>query len=283
MRAFDYVEPQSVEEAVQILAEAGPGARLLAGGTDLLVQLDGGKIQAEKVIFLGNLSELKDLTWNPESGLSVGAGVTLRQIETDSDVRSRYPALAQSSAEIGSLQIRNLATLAGNVCNASPSADTSPALLAYDATVEILGPNGARTIGLEEFWTGPGATSLAEGELVVAIHLPAAAANRAVFYRKLSVRRAMDLAMVGVCVAADRNNGDVSNTRIALGAVGPVCLRATEAEALINSGANDANIVAAARLAEAASSPIDDQRASAAYRRAMVRVLVERGLRQILA
>ena len=283
MRAFDYVEPQSVEEAVQILAEAGPGARLLAGGTDLLVQLDGGKIQAEKVIFLGNLSELKDLTWKPESGLSVGAGVTLRQIETDSDVRSRYPALAQSSAEIGSLQIRNLATLAGNVCNASPSADTSPALLAYDATVEILGPKGARTIGLEEFWTGPGATSLAEGELVVAIHLPAAAANRTVFYRKLSVRRAMDLAMVGVCVAADRNNGDVSNTRIALGAVGPVCLRATEAEALINSGANDANIVAAARLAEDASSPIDDQRASAAYRRAMVRVLVERGLRQILA
>jgi len=281
MHAFDYVEPQTIEEAAQALAAAGAEARLLAGGTDLLVQIESGKLQPQQVIYLGNLVELQEIAWNPATGLTIGAGVTLRQVEQDPEVQARYPALAESARVVGSVQIRNLATLAGNLCNASPSADTSPALLAYDAEVDILGPGGARASSLSDFWTGPGQTSLRPGELVTAIRLPATAAERAWYYRKLSVRRAMDLAMVGVCVTAERANGSVREARIALGAVAPVCLRATEAEALVTGDAPD--IAAAARASEAAASPIDDQRASAAYRRAMVRVLVERGLREALA
>lgn len=280
MHAFDYVEPKSLEEASRALAEAGSGARILAGGTDLLVQMEIGKVHPGTVIYVGNLDEIQGISWDAGNGLRIGAGATLRQVELHPEIRARYPALAASAAEVGSVQIRNLATLAGNLCNASPSADTSPALLAYDAQVETLGPNGSRTIDVTDFWTGPGRTSLASGELVTAIVLPAAAAGRAFFYRKLAVRRAMDLAMVGVCVAANTQNGAATDVRIALGAVAPVCLRAHDAEALIGGGSSDYG--EAARLAEAASSPIDDQRASAAYRRAMVRVLVERGLQQVL-
>src|SRR5439155_15807869 len=139
----------------------------------------------------------------------------------------RYPALNDAGAEVGSVQILNLATLAGNALNASPSADTSPALLAYDAEVEITGRSSTRSVPIGEFWTGPGRSVLQPGELITAIRLPPVPDGTRVYYRKLAVRKAMDLAMVGVCVAA--KNGEV---RIALGAVAPVCMRAAEAEAL---------------------------------------------------
>src|SRR5205823_4267751 len=152
------------------------------------------------------------------------------------------------------VQIRNLATLAGNAANASPSADTSPALLAYDAEVEIAGRGGTRSVPINEFWTGPGGSVLQPGELITAITLPPVPDGTRVFYRKLAVRKAMDLALVGVCVAA--KNGDV---RIALGAVAPVCMRATEAESLARSG-GASSLDAASEAAASAASPISDQR-----------------------
>ncbi|MFN3652051.1 MAG: FAD binding domain-containing protein [Armatimonadota bacterium] len=282
MNSFHYLEPRSIDEAARLLREHGAGARILAGGTDLIVQMETGRRQPETVVYLGRIPELRGIE-TADGGLRIGAGATLRQVENHPVVRERYPSLSRGCAEVGSVQIRNLATLAGNLCNASPSADTSPALLAYDAAVEITGGSaGSRVVPVGDFWTGPGRTVLEPGELVTAIRLPTAPAGRRDFYTKLAVRKAMDLAMVGVCVALVPDGDRAHDVRIALGAVAPVCLRAVDAEAAVERGGAAASDEAAA-LAEAAVSPIDDQRASAAYRREMVRVLTARALRQLLA
>jgi CO/xanthine dehydrogenase FAD-binding subunit len=282
MNPFEYLEPQSVEDAVRLLAEHGSRARLLAGGTDLIIQMEMGRHTPEVVLHPGRISELREITWDPSQGLRIGATATLREVENHPVVRERYPSLAQGAKEVGSVQIRNLATLAGNVCNASPSADTSPALLAYDGSVEIAGSGERRVVALSDFWTGPGRTLLQPGEMVVAVLLPPPPEGQRSFYRKLAVRKAMDLAIVGLCVTLVPAGDGASNVRIAVGAAAPVCFRATEAEAAVEEGGRSA-IDRAASLAEAAASPIDDQRASAAYRREMIRVLTARALNQLLS
>lgn len=283
MNAFDYLEPKSMGEAVRLLTDYNSRARILAGGTDLLIQMEGGRHRPEAVIFVGRIPELRQIAWDPAEGLRIGATATLREVENHPAVTASYPALARGAREVGSVQIRNLATLAGNVCNASPSADTSPALLAYDASVEIVGSHGSsRLVPVSEFWTGPGRTSLKPGEMVASVRLPAPPAGLRSFYYKLAVRKAMDLAMVGITVTLVPAGTGAERVRIALGAVAPVCLRATEAEAAVERG-GAAAIDEAAALAEAAASPIDDQRASAAYRREMVRVLTARALTQLLS
>ena len=282
MNTFEYLEPKSVLDAVRVLSDYAGRARVLAGGTDLIVQMETGRHQPEAVVSLSRIPELRSIE-ERDGELRIGASVTLRQVENHAAVRSHYPALARGASEVGSVQIRNLATLAGNVCNASPSADTAPALLAYDATVEVVGSHGtARVLPVCEFWTGPGRTVLQPGEFVASVRLPAAPEGRRSFYRKLAVRKAMDLAMVGITVCLVPEGDGAREVRIALGAVAPVCLRAHEAEAIIErEGA--AGIEAAAARAEAAVSPIDAQRASAAYRREMVRVLTARALTELLS
>jgi carbon-monoxide dehydrogenase medium subunit len=225
--------------------------------------------------------ELREIAFDQSQGVRIGAGATLREVENHPVIVERYPALSRGAKEVGSVQIRNLATLAGNVCNASPSADTSPALLAYDAEVEILGASGERTLSVSDFWLGPGRTDLRPDELVTAIRLPAPPEGRRSYYYKLAVRKAMDLAMVGLTVALVPVSSGARDVRIALGAVAPVCLRAAEAESAVERG-GAAAIEQAAALAAASVSPIDDQRASAAYRREMVRVLTARALSQLL-
>lgn len=266
-----------------MLTDYGARARVLAGGTDLLVQMETGRHHPEALIYVGRIPELRQITWDSKEGLRIGATASLRQVENHPAVVEHYPALARGAKEVGSVQIRNLATLAGNVCNASPSADTSPALLAYDAEVEIIGHHGAgRTVPIDEFWTGPGRTSLHPGEMVASIRLPAPPTGLRSYYYKLAVRKAMDLAMVGITVALVPANGTARQARIALGAVAPVCLRARDAEAAVERGGRSA-VEEAARLAEEAVAPIDDHRASAAYRREMVRVLATRALTELLA
>lgn len=282
MNAFEYVEPRTAAEAARVLAEQGPRARILAGGTDLIVQMETGRRRPECVVYVGRIPELREITWHDRTGLRIGAAATLREVENHPKVVEIYPALARGAKEVGSVQIRNLATLAGNLCNASPSADTSPALLAYDCEVEITGAaEGTRTVTAEEFWTGPGRTVLQPGEMVAALRLPPPPAGLRSYYYKLAVRKAMDLAMVGITVTAVPDGAAPSDVRIAVGAAAPVCLRVHAAEAAIERrGA--AAIEEAARLAEAAVSPIDDHRASAAYRREMVRVLTTRALNEVL-
>ena len=265
-----------------MLEDRAGRARVLAGGTDLMIQMEAGRHCPEAVLFLGRLPELREIRFDPRDGCTIGAMATLREIELHPAVQERYPVLARGAAEVGSVQIRNLATLGGNMCNASPSADTSPSLLALDAAVRILGPQGERSVPIHEFWTGPGRTALEPGEIVTAVHLPVPHANTRSFYYKLAVRKAMDLAMVGIAISLVPQNGGFSNARIALGAVGPVVLRATEAEQVINSGpVTPERIAEAAQLAMAASKPISDQRASAEYRREMVATLTRRGLQQL--
>jgi carbon-monoxide dehydrogenase medium subunit len=282
MHSFEYLEPNSVADAVRHLTDYGTRARVLAGGTDLLIQMELGKLRPEAVVYLGRIAELRAITVESGGGLRIGAGATLREVENHPNVLTGYPALARGCREVGSVQIRNLGTLAGNACNASPSADTAPALLAYDAQVEIVGPGGAgRVVPIGDFWKGPGSTGLQPGELVTGLKLPAPPAGQRSFYRKLAVRKAMDLAMVGIAVTLVPGAGGAAHVRIALGAVAPTCFRAADAEAAVERGGAGA-IDEAARLAEAACSPIDDQRASAAYRREMVRVLTARALRELL-
>jgi aerobic carbon-monoxide dehydrogenase medium subunit len=282
MHSFEYHQPKSLAEAARILADLGGKGRVLAGGTDLIVQMETGRHRPEALVYVGGIPDLRRIAWSETDGLTIGATATLRDVENHPAVIAHYPALHQGAKEVGSVQIRNLATLAGNVCNAAPSADTSPALLAYDAAVEVVGVEAApRIVGVADFWTGPGITALRPGELVASIRLPAPAPGRRSYYRKLAVRKAMDLAMVGLTVALVPNGGAPRDVRIALGAVAPVCLRATNAEACVERGGASA-IAEAAALAEAAASPIDDQRASAAYRREMVRVLTASALTELL-
>jgi carbon-monoxide dehydrogenase medium subunit len=283
MHEFRFLEPRSIAEACGMLAEHGDRARLLAGGTDLVVQMHAGRHSPDAVIYLGRLPELRGIAFDEQTGLTIGSLATMRELELHPIVRERYPTLARGAAEVGSVQIRNLATLGGNLCNASPSADTSTSLLSLDARVRIAGPNGERTMPVGQFWTGPGRTDLRAGELVRSIHLPVPAAGARGYYYKLAVRKAMDLAMVGIAVSLVRQNGATRDVRIALGAVAPTVIRATEAEQLIAGGAVDAaKIQEAARLAMEAASPISDQRASADYRREMVCQLTSRALTQLL-
>jgi carbon-monoxide dehydrogenase medium subunit len=278
MHSFEYLEPATVADAARTLAEYGTRARVLAGGTDLLIQMQHGRHQPEAVVYLGRIPELQEITPDGAGGLRIGGAATLRQVENYPAVIEQYPALETGAREVGSVQIRNLGTLAGNAANASPSADTAPALLAYDAEVELIGANGAsRTLPIAEFWTGPGQTALHPGEFITTIRLPTPPEGLRSSYRKLAVRKAMDLAMVGIGLAVVSQGDSVTHARIALGAVGPVCFRASDAEAALLAGGRAA-IDEAARLAAAASTPIDDQRASAAYRRVMVQRLVTNGL-----
>jgi CO/xanthine dehydrogenase FAD-binding subunit len=284
MQPFEYLEPKSASDACRMLADRAGRARVLAGGTDLVIQMQAGRHQPEAIIYLGRLPELREIRFDPRQGLTVGAMATMREIELHPAIQERYPTLARGAAEVGSVQIRNLATLGGNMANASPSADTSPSLLVMDAEVRALGPNGERTLPITEFWTGPGRTALEPGEIVVSVRVPVPHENTRSFYYKLAVRKAMDLAMVGVAVTAVPRNGGFDRVRIGLGAVAPVALRATAAEALATGRSlSETAIEQAAQKAMEASQPISDQRASAEYRREMVRVLTARALRQLIA
>lgn len=280
MQPFEYLEPGTTVDACRMLADRAGAARVLAGGTDLIIQMESGRHKPEALLFLGRLPELREIRFDPRAGLTVGAMATMREIELHPVIQARYPVLARGAAEVGSVQIRNLATLGGNMGNASPSADTSPSLLVLDAEVRILGPAGERSVPITEFWTGPGRTVLAPGEIVTRVHLPVPHENTRSFYYKLAVRKAMDLAMVGIAVTAVPRRGGFDRVRIGLGAVAPTALRASEAEALVTgSPLSEETIEQAARRAMAASRPIDDQRASAHYRREMVGALTRRALR----
>jgi carbon-monoxide dehydrogenase medium subunit len=281
MRRFEYVEPSTLTEAVALLAERGDQARVLAGGTDVLTALkESGHRQGdplEWVVSIGRIAGLDGLAYDARSGLRIGALVTARRVETSPLVRKHYPMLAKAVGTLASIQIRNLATVAGNICRASPSADTAPALLALDAEVRLVGPDGERSIALAQFFTGPGRTALRRGELLIEIRLPPPRAGAGV-YVKHSPRQAMDLAAVGVAAFLGfADDGRVNYARVALGAVGPTPFRCSESEnLLIGRLLTPESVEAGAAAAAAAAKPITDVRATANYRREIVRVLTWR-------
>lgn len=284
MRRFELSLPNSVEECLPLLAAHGANAKVLAGGTDLLPQLKNKVLWPARVIDLSAVRELRVLEGGNGQGLRVGAAVTARELELDPRVRSRYPGLAESGALVGSVQVRNLATVGGNLCNAAPSADMAPPLVALDAEAVIAGPKGRRRVPLASFFVGVRKTVLAPDELLVELSVPALPPHSGGCYLRHTPRRELDIAVVGVASELTLEGGVCAKARIALAAVAPTPVRATAAEgALVGQRVTPELIERAAALAVEAARPISDQRGSAEFRRHLVRVLTRRTLTTALA
>jgi len=284
VRRFELVLPESVDDCVRALGQHGSDAKLLAGGTDLLPQLKNHLLKPARVIDLSGVASLRALEPANGRGLRVGAAVTARTLELDATVRSRYLSLAESGALVGSVQVRNLATLGGNLCNAAPSADMAPPLLALDAEAVIAGPKGERRVPIAAFFTGVRRTVLAPDELLVELVVPVPGPHSGGNYLRHTPRRELDIAVVGVASQLTLANGVCAKARIALAAVAPVPLRATAAEqSLEGQPVTPERIARAAELAVDVARPISDQRGSAEFRRHLVRVLTRRTLTTALA
>ena len=278
MRRFELALPDTLAACQQALADA-PDVKLLAGGTDLLPQMKNGVVTARRVVDLSALPELKLIERTADGGLRVGAAATARSIELANETHDGFRALAESAGVVGSLQIRNLATLGGNLANAAPSADMAPPLLALDAVLVIVGPRGQRRVPVAEFFLGVRKTQLAPDELLVEVQIPAPGPGSGGTYVRHTPRRELDIAVVGVASQLTISNGVCTRARIALAAVAPVPLRATQAEAKLEGETiTPALIEEAAQLAVEAATPISDQRGSAEFRRHLVRVLTRRTL-----
>jgi carbon-monoxide dehydrogenase medium subunit len=281
MNRFEYCEPATFDDTFSLLRRYNGLASVLAGGTDLLVEIKEHLRRPEYIINIKKIPGMRHLHFSDACGLRFGSLVTAREIETSPVVQRMYPGLLQAVRELGSIQIRNRATVAGNVCRASPSADTLPPLIAGGAALTIRGPASERVVALEEFFTGPGQTVLRSDELVTEILVPPPPPHTGGVYIKHGRRRAMELATVGVAVSLTLDGEICSHVRIVLGAVAPTPVRAKAAElALVGQTLEDRLIRVAANDAMTEARPISDVRGSAEYRREMVRVLTERALKQ---
>ena len=277
--SFEYHEPTSVREAVELGARFGADGCFLAGGTDLLVQIRRGQILPRHVVSLHRVPGLDAIETN--GSIALGALVTHRRLERAAGFRGALAALSESAAVVGGHQIRNVATVGGNIVNASPAADVVPVLLALDATLDLLGPDGERSLPLEAFASAPGVTARRPGELVTRARCPRLAPNSATAFLKAGRRRAMEIALVCVAVrlTLDASRERCLEARIALGAVAPVTLRARAAERGLQGRPLTAPVMAeAGRAAAGECQPITDVRASARYRALLVATLVERAL-----
>ncbi len=275
MRSFDYASPASLDELLRLLDQYGPDAKILAGGTDLIVRLRSGRMLPRIVIDLKRVASLRPDIVEADSCLRIGARTVMADVISDDRIRRHFPALAEAAGVVGSVQIRHRATLAGNICNASPAADTAPALLVYDAVANLAGLHGPRRVPLCAFFTGPGRTVLQRAEIVESIDLPLAAGAGGAAFARLTRRRGVDLATVSLCCLV-KPPGEV---RFAYGAVGPRPFLVQDATGVL---ANLESTAAArdARLREliSAASPISDLRGGRDYRMAMLLVMSRRAL-----
>jgi carbon-monoxide dehydrogenase medium subunit len=284
VRRFELILPESIDDCIKALATGGPESKLLAGGTDLLPQLKNGLLKPARVIDLSGVARLRSIEAGNGKGIKIGSAVTARTLELDRAVRAGYLSLAESGALVGSVQVRNLATLGGNICNAAPSADMAPPLLALEAEAVITGPKGERRVPIATFFTGVRRTVLAPDEILVELVVPNPGAHSGGNYLRHTPRRELDIAVVGVASQLTLVNGVCTKARIALAAVAPVPLRATAAEqSLEGQAVTPDRIKRAADLAVDAARPISDQRGSADFRRHLVRVLTRRTLTTALA
>lgn len=280
MQPFIYARPATVAEAVAILQEHGSDARVLAGGTDLIIRLRDRSVRPTVVVDVKRIEELDPAIREADGRLRIGATTVMTDIVADERVQRIFPALVEAAAVVGSVQIRNRATLAGNLCNASPAADTAPALLVYGADVVAAGPSGTRRIPLTEFFVRSGQTTLARGELVTAIELPLPDRPTGSTHVRRTRRRGHDLASVTLAVAID----DTRRTRLAYGSVGPrPVLVVDDSGVLADRHATDADRTAVLErlLVDASPSP-RSMRAGPEYRLAMLRVLAVRAVRTAL-
>lgn len=283
MRDFEYTAPKTLREAVKLLSEKGEGARVLAGGTDLIVQMRARRYQPERVVDVKHIPEVNELSLSSRKGLRIGAAVPCHRIYNDEAVKEQFAGLTDAAMIIGGIQIQGRASLGGNLCNASPSADSIPALIAYGAEAEIIGPGGKRKLPVEEFCTGPGANALQPGEMLVALRMAVPKLNSGAHYLRFIPRNEMDIAVVGAGAFVELGGRSKSrvfkSARIALAAVAPTPLLVSDAAAsLVGQPVNEETINAAAALAQEAARPISDMRGPAEYRRHLVGVLTKRAL-----
>jgi CO/xanthine dehydrogenase FAD-binding subunit len=281
LKWIDYQNPSSVDEAVKILAGSGGKARALAGGTDLIVQLrvKDPRVDANTVVNVKGIPELNELSYSPSAGLTIGAAVPCYQIYNNDNVIKHYPALIDSASLIGGTQIQGRASLGGNLCNAAPSGDSIPNLVAHNATAKIIGPNGTREIPVEEVCTGPRQTSIAADELLISINFPSNNSGFGANYIRFIPRNEMDIAVAGAGVSVNIENGTFTAGRVCLASVAPTPILVEEAgQALVGQPVGDAAIQKAADAAKEAAKPISDMRGTAEYRKHLCEVLTRRAL-----
>ncbi len=280
---FDHLEAKTIEEACSLLAKYKGKARVIAGGTDLLVSMKGREISPQYIINIKAIPNLDGINYSRKDGLVIGAMTTLAAIESSPIIGERFPILSYAAHQTGSPHIRNIGTIGGNLCNAAPSADMAPSLIGLGAKAKIKGLKGERIVTVEEFFLGPGLSILKAGEILTEIQVPNPLPHTRGVYLKLPARTAIDIAVVGVAVVVtlDTKGINIADAKIVLGAVASTPIRARQAEDIIKGKALDDELIQkAAQAAADEAKPISDVRGSASYRKEMVKVLTNRALKQ---
>lgn len=283
MGPFEYFEPETVEEALSLLRKYSVKAKIYAGGTDLVVQMRKDLVSPQFVINIGGMRGLDYLRFEDGKGLSIGCLTTIRTIERSPELQKQYKMLSEVARQMGSVAVRNVATIGGNLCNALPSADMAPMLIALSAKTKLVSTDSERIVPLENFFTGPRATVLQADELMIEVQIPTSPPQTSGVYLKYSTRGGEDLALVGVAAAATfgSRNESCTDVRIVLGTVVPAPMRAKKAEAILKGKMIDDELIEkAAQIASDESRPRDSIRGSTDYRREMVRIFTRDALKQ---
>ena len=276
---FDYLAPTTVDEAVAALVKGGKDTRVMAGGTDLMVKIRHRVLFPKQLISLKRIDGLDAITFDEKSGLTIGATALLADVASNPTIREHYPTVAEAAESTANVQVRNMGTVVGNLCNASPAADNAPTLIALNATVNITGPSGTRSMPLDEFFSGPGMTALEDGEIVTSVFVPTPPAGTGTAYISVSQRGQLDCSAIGLSAKVTMDGDRCTDARIVVAACAPIPLRTKDAEKmLIGQKLTDDVIRKAAQKASEETSPIDDVRATAAYRLKVTTVITIRAL-----
>ncbi len=281
MEAIDYEAPKTLNEAVSLMASHGDRARVIAGGTDILVQLRGGRRSVDVLVDVKDIPELNEITYSAQDGLVLGAAVPCYRIYQDEEVAAAYPGLIDAASLIGGIQIQGRASIGGNLCNSAPSGDSIPPVIVLGGVCNIAGPNGTRQVASEDFCTGPGRNVLQDGEILVSMTLPAPPAHSGANYLRFIPRNEMDIAVAGVgsSVVLDASGQNFVSARIALASVAPIPVLCRDAgESLAGKPVSDDAIQEASEKAMADAVPINDMRGTIRQRTHLVGVLTRRTL-----
>jgi carbon-monoxide dehydrogenase medium subunit len=277
VRTFEYLKPTTVQEALDLLDRYGESARLIAGGTDAMVMWKKKEISPDYFISLRNVMDLNFI--KVQGDLTIGSGATHRSLELSAEIRKHFPVIADAVGSLGSVQVRNSATIGGNICTAAPSADSAPPLLVLEAMVNIKGSKGSRSVPIDEFFAGPSKTVLEPGEIVTDFHIAQPLPNTGMAYWKHTRRKAMDLPILGVAslISFEDDLRTCKKVRIGLGVAAPTPMRAKNAEAFLEGKALDEGVLdEAGKIAAGEAQPRTSIRGSEWYRKELIGVLLKR-------